>query len=118
MTSAADEDRLSEREREAMYWLRERVGLFIFNCSEIDGVSYITELDLGDTEITDAELPCLAEFEYLEWLCLEETGISDDGLAHLVELRWLKRLELGNSRVTPIGIATIRQNMPGCDVVH
>ena len=109
-------------QNEAIDALRELVGIFIWYPADERSPEYpiepVTRIDLGDTEITDAELVYLQQFPALEWLCLEDTEITDEGLSHLASLVQLRQLEIRNTRVTEAGIRSLRRVLPNCEIIQ
>ena len=59
----------------------------------------VYELNLGDTQITDAGLKDVAVAESEE-LVLENTQITDEGLKEVAKLQNLKELHLADTKVT------------------
>lgn len=108
------------KEREALQALTELVDFSIWYPGDEKSIyptEPITFIDFGDSDITDAGLAYLTHFERLEHLCLDETNITDAGLAHLSSLETLKVLELQGTDVTEAGVQTLRQKLPGCEIL-
>jgi len=78
-------------------WLRRSVGDDYFRSVE--------EIDLRDTQVSDAGLAHLENLTALERLYLSGTQVSDAGLAHLESLTALKELNLGGTQVSDAGLA-------------
>lgn len=70
-------------------------------------IASVTDLDLGGTQITDADLAAIAEMRNLTALHLESTPITDAGLAALKSLDRLTYLNLFGTAVTDAGLATL-----------
>ena len=70
-------------------------------------ISSVTDLNLGGTGITDADLAAVGEMRNLTALHLESTPITDAGLAALKGLDKLTWLNLFGTAVTDAGLATL-----------
>lgn len=66
--------------------------------------------------ITDSGLKSLTSLKRLTYLDLTDQPISDAGLEHLSGIRRLKRVELDGTRVTPDGVARLRESRPGISI--
>jgi internalin A len=61
----------------------------------------LRELDLNDTQVTDAGLADLRELAKLEVLRLRGTKMIDSGFReHLLDLKELKRLDLSHTAIS------------------
>lgn len=72
----------------------------------------ISELDLGETKITDEALTTLAKFPRLTWLNLNNTAVTDAGIAHLKPLTNLAYLNLHSTNVSDnalLSLTTLRK---------
>jgi mono/diheme cytochrome c family protein/uncharacterized membrane protein len=69
--------------------------------------SFIVEVELGRTSVTDACLPTLAKFTNLRALHLEGTAITGAGLDKLTQLSQLRYLNLSGTQVTRASIAPL-----------
>jgi len=67
----------------------------------------VYELNLGDTQITDAGLRDVAKLQNLEELVLENTQITDEGLKEVAKLQNLKELHLADTKVTDKGLKEV-----------
>ena len=65
-------------------------------------------LNLGHTDVTDADLEHLKELTALKWLNLEDTRITDNGLQHLNGLTGLNGLQLKDTSITDAGLERLR----------
>ena len=72
------------------------------------GLTNLTCLDLGGTQITDGGLAHLRGMDNLEHLYLRQTRITDEGLAHLDGMENLKMLILDQTRITGEGLAHLK----------
>src|SRR5215469_585809 len=61
-------------------------------------------VDLRHTEVTDADLKCLAGLQKLNRLDLSATKVTDAGLKELAALKELNTLNLSATRVTGTGL--------------
>ena len=106
-------------EAEALDALLADVGIFIWYPGPdrpTDPPSGITEIDLGDTDVSDEDLLLLRHFPHLEWLCLEDASITDYGLSSLTYMTSLQCVELYRTNVTEEGIARLRKALPHCRI--
>ncbi len=71
-------------------------------------LSGLRSLGLWDTEVTDAGLAHLKGFSALQSLSLTRTRVTDEGLAFLERLSGLQRLYLGDLQVTDAGLAHLK----------
>jgi hypothetical protein len=67
----------------------------------------VTELDLGDTQATDAALAMLADFNKLTYLDLHNTGVTDATVAGINGLQYLEYLNLYGTGVTDASLPNI-----------
>ncbi|MEX0728186.1 MAG: DUF4339 domain-containing protein [Planctomycetaceae bacterium] len=73
----------------------------------------LTSLALMKTEIGDADLTQLKNARSLSSLTLSLSDtITDAGLVHLKQLSSLDSLDLSDTKVTPAGLASLRENLP------
>ena len=112
-------DQLSEQNA-AMDALRRLVGIFIWYPADESSPEYpiepVTEIDLGDTSITDDALAHLTHFGSLEWLCLENTSVTDAGLRHIAGLKSLRELILVKTETTVAGVNALKRELPDCEI--
>ncbi len=94
----------------------EAEGCIWYAENQTEPISGVTQIDLGESEITDDALELLRHFPRLQWLCLEDTSISDYGLHSLVGLVSLTRIELQGTNVTETGVAMLQQSLPACEI--
>jgi hypothetical protein len=69
----------------------------------------VTQVFLGQTEVTDADLEVICGIKSLENVSIVCTRFGDTGLKHLAGLPHLKRLSLLETEVTDTGIARLKQ---------
>jgi len=60
-------------------------------------LDYIVDLDLGQTQVTDAVFEVLKQLKYLTILKLNNTAITGNGINKLNDLEYLKQINLVNS---------------------
>src|SRR5690606_20448454 len=53
-----------------------------------------TQIDLGNSDVTDADLPAIGAFPQLKTLRLYDTAITDEGVKHLLNMPQLSSLSL------------------------
>jgi hypothetical protein len=71
------------------------------------GLDLLKALWLGESQVTDAGLHCLASFPRLEVLDLSKTLVTDEGMPRLEKLPNLKALYLDNTQVGDAGLRVI-----------
>ncbi len=77
---------------------------------------YLHHLDLGDLNADVAvKIVCQAA---LQWLSLQGNAVTDASLATFSKLPRLKHLDLRQTKVTPAGIARLKQRRPGLQIQH
>jgi len=103
-------------EAEAMQCLWDAVGIFIWCAESVDPPTGVTEIDLGESGITDSDLRYLRHFPKLRWLCLEDTAISDDGLRHLKSLNSLPQIDLNGTMVSADGVSSLQEMLLHCNI--
>lgn len=88
-----------------------------------EGLAPLTELkklkslDIhGCRRLTSACADQLVQMENLEEINIAETNFDDDGLEKLAEMKNLKSLSLGQTGVTPDGIAAFKAKQPDCKI--
>jgi len=65
----------------------------------------LTDLDLGFSDIRDADVQTLSGLSDLRYILLESTSITDEALRHLQGMRSLHRLWIPGTRITDAGLA-------------
>jgi len=78
----------------------------------VQGLKQLRQLDLANTQVTDAGMSCLAGMTTLKGLNLENTRITDAGLAHLKTLTGLQILHLNGTHITEAGVARLKYTLP------
>ena len=84
--------------------------------TSLEGLIYLTRLNLDNTSISDAGLVHLVEARYLADLSLSGTSITDAGLKHLASCRKLQSLNIENTRVTARGVKELQAALPQCHI--
>ena len=67
----------------------------------------VYELNLGDTQITDAGLKDVAKLQNLEELHLADTKVTDEGLKEVTKLQNLEWLILMETQITDTGLKEV-----------
>jgi serine/threonine protein kinase len=105
------------------------------------GCDDLRRLDLGDVKVTDKGLAAFADCarlselflphcpnlgdgapahfakcEHLKALRLDHTGLGDKGLEALKQFKELESLDVRNTKVTPEGVAALKQALPRCKI--
>ncbi len=75
--------------------------------TELAGMTSVTSLLLGDTDISDDDLRRVAGMRQLETLGLRGTAITDAGVAHLAALTGLRELFLADTGITDGALAAL-----------
>ena len=78
----------------------------------------VTELLLGNTQVTDAGMKELKGLKNLQKLFLNQTQVTDSGLKELKELKNLRVLYLVGTQVTDAGIKEMKEALPECLINH
>jgi len=76
----------------------------------------VYELNLGDTQITDAGLKDVAKLQNLEELDLENTQITDEGLKEVAKLQRLMYFYLHSTKATKKGMTELKKALPNCEI--
>jgi hypothetical protein len=74
----------------------------------IDPIYEVWQVDLGGSDITDADLSLLHRLPNIESLCLNDTNVSDAGLNHLHSLTRLRVLNLSGTYVSNAGLIHLK----------
>ncbi len=77
-----------------------------------------TWLNLSGLNITNAGLEYLKNLPRLRSLNLENTHITDEGLEHFRDMKELEKLYLKNTKVTQEGVDSLKQILPGCEIIY
>ena len=83
---------------------------------QLQQLTQLQELSLGETMMTDAGLICLKGLTTLSSLNLRDTKVTDAGLAHLAPLTQLRFLDVSDTPVTDAGVQALRQSLPNVEV--
>ncbi len=75
---------------------------------ELNRLTSLRELDLHNTQVTDAGLQYVSGLTNLQAIYLSDAQVSDAGLQHLSGLSNLEVLLLGNTQVTDAGLEQLR----------
>jgi Leucine rich repeat len=79
---------------------------------------FLTDLNLGNTKITDAGLKTLEGLKNLEHLLIHDTKVTDAGLKELTGLTNLQYLYLGGTGVTEASVAALGKALPICRITR
>jgi len=115
--SASDDDLVHLKElkglRELNLWQSQVTDAGLAHLKELKGLQ---TLSLSWTPVTDAGLVYLKELKGLRELYLYATPVTDAGLAHLKELTGLQFLGLRLTNVTDAGISELKKSLPNVRV--
>jgi hypothetical protein len=75
-------------------------------------LTMLRRLSLTKTNITDKDLASLSTLARLEALMLNNTEVSDKAVDELIRLPALRTCCLGSVRITPAGIAKLKEHFP------
>jgi hypothetical protein len=89
-----------------------------FDFRQLKALTQLTGLALGNTSVSDRDLPHLKELTQLTNLFLYDTNVTDAGLEELKGLIHLRILAVDNPNVTPEGEKRIRAALPNCSLAH
>jgi hypothetical protein len=81
------------------------------------GMVDLRHLHLGATRVKGSGLRLLSGLQRLEWLSLEDTDVDDGVIPHLAALRALRKLALWGTRLSTRGVATLKAELPGVEIV-
>ena len=76
----------------------------------------LTNLNLVNTQITDAGLKQVAKMQQLDELDLNDTQITDAGLKEVAKLQKLETLWVSDTQVTEAGVAELKKALPSCKI--
>ena len=74
----------------------------------------LTELNMAQSGITDAEASLLTKMTHLESLNLSQTAVTDASVDVIAKLASLKRLAVSQTHITDKGVQRLRGALPGC----
>ncbi|HVX11630.1 MAG TPA: leucine-rich repeat domain-containing protein [Pirellulales bacterium] len=77
---------------------------------------YLTAIHLGDSRMTDKDMPLIEPVTTLRTLDLSGTKITDASLKCLWGLKKLKLLDLRDTPVTDSGVADLQKRLPDCEI--
>jgi Leucine-rich repeat (LRR) protein len=86
-------------------------------CRFIGQLEQLETLGLDGSDIRDAQVGELASLKNLRILWLSKTELTDAAVEPLGKLTGLTKLYLSGSRLSSAGLKTLRQALPGCEVV-
>ena len=83
----------------------------------LSGLPNVTQVQLANTSVSDADLRHLLNLRLLSGLGLDGTGVTDDGLKTLSELPLLQYIECESTVITEQGLAAVlKTRLPPEDV--
>jgi hypothetical protein len=77
----------------------------------------VDQLCLDDTAVTAQQMAMLAGLPSLRALSLRDTELGDAAGDALAKLQQVRRLDLTGSKITDIGFASVRSDLPQCEVL-
>ena len=80
------------------------------------GLTNLEYLWLFETQVGDAGLMHLRGLTKLGYLSLDDTHVSDAGIEHLRGMIKLQSLYLNHTQVTKAGIEKLQKALPSCDI--
>jgi Leucine-rich repeat (LRR) protein len=84
-------------------WLRGRI-----DDDGMEPFDTVTEIEIPDSQASDATLRNMGSLARLERLRLDKTNVTDAGMVHLSGLTNLRDLWLDNTQVTDIGLSRLK----------
>ena len=78
----------------------------------------VITLNLAGTQVTDAGLKELKDFQSLQTLDLRGARVTDAGLKELKGLHSLQLLNLQMNKVTEAGVQELQQALPHCQILY
>ena len=81
----------------------------------VNAKEYANPLDLHGTAITDEAILYLSRIRVLN-LSVKDTQITDASIPHFIQMTHLKRLNVTGTKITPEGIAKLRNALPECEI--
>ncbi len=85
--------------------------------TQLSAAKSLRVIRLAETGVTDAAIETLLKLPSLESINLYGTKVTDAGVSKLSALTKLKRLYLWQTAVTPAAIKTLKEKLPGCEIV-
>lgn len=82
----------------------------------LNGLTGLTSLDIRNTQLTDAGLEHIKNLTELSFLELDNTKVTDAGLKHLKGLTKLSELNLNNTQITDAGLQELKTSLPKCQI--
>ena len=84
----------------------------------LEGLTSLQELNLSHARITDAGLVHLKGLSNLLQLYLDNTQIADTGLVHLEKLTSLQELWLSDTQITNASVAKLKEALPNSTIIR
>jgi len=84
------------------------------NCQEHRDLVWLSLIRMG---LADKDLEVISRLPRIQRLNLDGNDITDAGALRLRRMKSLKLLTLGSTQVTPAGIAGLRAELAGCEVL-
>ena len=78
----------------------------------------LVELDVGETNVTAAAIPCLLQFRNLQRLVVRDIELSDEQLLQLTSLDRLKMIDVSRTGVSSTAVRTLQRQLPNCFIHH
>lgn len=103
---------LTVGEQKAIRWAENLGGTARERWSGTDADLPLTQINLENSQVTDADLNLLATLngvDHLYSLILRMTRVTDAGLKDVTKLSTLRRLDLGDTKVTDAGIGALAE---------
>jgi Leucine-rich repeat (LRR) protein len=99
-----------------MTWLQQlnlvRTNMTDEDLSRLTRLKKLYSLTLTETPITDAGLKHLGALTSLQELNISGTQVTDAGLLHLTNLTWLRILDVSYTHVTEKGLIELKKKLP------
>ena len=82
----------------------------------INNLTYIDDLDLGGTSITDVGIQRLTHLSNLKSLDLSRTNVSDASVNSICYFTNLHTLDISKTQITQNGLDIIKKHIPRCNI--
>jgi len=106
-----------DAEKRAPYFLRHLNPITDKGVAQLDGLTKLTSLYLGETKVTDVGLKSLAKMTKLQKLWLNGTAVSDAAIPLLAGLKSLRELHVEKSQLSAAGVLELRKRLPTCEIL-